>query len=633
MKTQFLKTKILTLFLGISMAVGIGIQTNAVNDDPGAGRLSGTTIPEEFYNTQTTTPGLPLQRALNRYGSSSTVSPFTGRTYTHADVFDGRLISHGIDVSQWNKAIDWQQVKAAGIDYAFIRVGYRGYGSAGTLSEATKDTYYDTNMQGAAAAGVQTGIYIFSQAITPEEAVEEAQYILNRIGTYSVSMPIVMDYEYASDAKDGGRIKTAKLSKESATAICMAFCDTIAAAGYTPMVYANKSMLEDQLNPADLTAKGYRIWLANYVNYDSSGKETYDGKGTGYTGTYDFWQYSSLGTVPGINGKVDMNFHYKQDGDNFIPNSVSLTAAQIAPIPDQPYTGGEITPALSVTYAGQILQPGIDYTIACKNNKDIGTATATIYGTGLYKGSLSASFRIVPSSVNNLKAKKKQTNDITLSWSKNKSGSGYQIYRSTSLNGTYKKIKTISKNSTTTYKNTKLNAGQCYYYKIRSYKKVSGTTYYGTDSPVTAIYTKIGYTRNAFAKSDTVLYSAASANSTVLATPLKNDTMSVTYSTKDESGGGWYYVTYKANGTSYKGFIPSGAVTITKVGKVVNGNNINVRKSASTSSKKLTTLKKNKKVTVLSTKTKKGTKWYKVQFTKNGKNYTGWMSSPFIKIQ
>lgn len=622
MKKLFLKIKILTLFLAISMATGIGISVNAANDDPGAGRLSGNSIPEEFYETPD--PAFPSRRSLNRYGSTSTVSPFTKKTYLHADRFDGRPIINGIDVSQWNAAINWQLVKAAGIDYAFIRVGYRGYGSAGTLSEATKDTYYDTNMQGAAAAGVQTGIYIFSQAITPEEAVEEAQYILNHIGTYSVSMPIVMDYEYASDAKDGGRIKTAKLSKASATAVCMAFCDTIAAAGYTPMVYANKSMLEDQLNPADLTAKGYRIWLANYVN---------DGTGTGYSGIYDFWQYSSSGTVPGIGDNVDMNFYYKQDGDNFIPNGVSLNTAQIAPVPDQLYTGGNITPSLSVTYAGQLLQPGIDYTISYSNNKNVGKATATIYGAGSYTGSVSISFKIVPSSVNNLKAKKRETNYITLSWSKNKSGSGYQIYRSTSLNGTYKKIKTISSNSTTTYKNTKLTAGQCYYYKIRCYKKVSGTIYYGPFSPVKALYTKTGYTRNAFAKYDTVLYSTASTDSPVLTALPQYDTMSVNYYTKDEFGDGWYYVSYETDTAEYKGFIPSGKITITKVGKVANTNVVNVRKSASVKSKKLTTLKKNKKVTVLSTTKKKGVTWYKVTFTKSGEEFTGWISSPFIKIQ
>ncbi|MDD6069302.1 MAG: GH25 family lysozyme [Clostridiales bacterium] len=623
MKKLFLKTKILTLFLAIFMAAGIGISVHAANDDPGAGRLSGKSIPEEFYETQDS--GFLTRRSLNRYGSVSAVSPFTGKTYLHADMFDGRPIINGIDVSQWNKTIDWAQVKAAGIDYAFIRVGYRGYGSAGTLSEATKDPYYDANMQGAAAAGVNTGIYIFSQAITPEEAVEEAQYILSRIGTYAVSMPIVMDYEYASDAKDGGRIKTAKLSKASATAVCMAFCDTIAAAGYTPMVYANKSMLEDQLNPADLTAKGYRIWLANYVN---------DGNGTGYAGTYDFWQYSSSGTVPGINGKVDMNFYYAQDGDNFLPSSgVSISTAQIAPIPDQPYTGSEIIPELSITYAGMVLQPGIDYTVTCTDNTKVGKATGTVYGTGIYKGSVSISFNIVPGNVNNLKAKKRGTNYLTLSWSRNKSGSGYQIYRSTSLNGTYKKIKTFSTNLTTSFKNTKLNAGQCYYYKIRSYKKVSGKTYYGPFSPAKALYTQTGYTRNAFTKYDTVLYSTASTESTVLAELPQYATMSVNYYTKDESDDGWYYVTYETDDADYKGFIPSEKVTITKVGKVTNTNIVNVRKSASIKSKKLTTLKRNKKVTVLSTSKKKGIKWYKVKFTKDDEEYTGWISSPFIKIQ
>lgn len=607
--------------------MGIGHISYAASDDPGSGRLSGSNIPEEFYDTDikpdsTSDSELYNMPFLNRYGNSTSVSPYTSQTYTHHAIFNDRTIIHGIDVSQWQGQIDWNKVKAAGIDFALIRVGYRGYGSAGTLSASTKDTYYDTNMANATAAGVNVGIYIFSQAITPEEAKEEAQYILDNIGSYNVTMPLVLDYEYASTSSGlGGRLYNANLSKEEATNVCLAFCQTIADAGYTPMVYANKSMLESQLNASDITSKGYRIWLANYTT------------NTTYGGTFDFWQYSSTGKVDGISGNVDMNFYYAQTIDNVSQSRFNISSATIAPVSDQAYTGANITPDPVITYDNQILTKDTDYTISYSNNKEIGTATIKITGKGDFLGTQTTTFKIIPKNITSLKTKKRGLNYITLSWSKDTSVSGYQIYRSTSPNGTYKKVKTISKNTTTSYKNTKLNAGQGYYYKIRSYKKVGSTTYYGAFSQPKALYTKIGYTRNALAKSGAAIYNAPSSTGNVIATPSVNANMSVTYLTKDENNNNWYYVTYQTETEQYKGYIPAGKVTITKVGKVVKANKVNLRKSYSTKSKILTTLKKNQKVTVLTTKTKKGTKWYKVTFTKKKKTYTGWISAPYIKIQ
>ena len=608
--------------------MGIGSITYAANDDPGAGRLSGEHISDEFYDTDNSSSGtspfnLP---SLRRFGSSTSNSLYTGNTYTHQTIFDNRTIINGIDVSEWQAKIDWNKVKAAGIDFAFIRVGYRGYGTAGTLN---KDKYYEDNIKNATAAGVKVGIYIFSQAITEAEARAEANYILNNIGTYAVTMPLVLDYEYA--ATGVGRLYNAKLTKTKATNICLAFCETIAAAGYTPMVYANKSMLESQLNASNITSQGYRIWLANYTT------------NTVYNGTFDFWQYSSTGKVNGITGNVDMNFYYTQNTDSFLKggftaspvssSSCSIASATVSPVANQPYTGGNITPTFTVTYAGQTLEQNVDYSVSYSNNKNVGIGTIKITGKGNYNGTKSITFKIVPKTTSGLKAKTRSTNYITLSWSKNTSGTGYQIFRSTALNGTYKRIKTITKNTTTTYKDTKKTAGQCYYYKIRSYKKVGSTTYYGAYSSVKALYTKTGYTRNALAKSGAIIYNTASTSGNVVFAPALNSSMSVTYQTKDTNNKNWYYVTYKINGISYKGFVPSSKVTITRVGKITNASTVNLRKSYSTKSKILTTLKRNQEVTILSTKTKKGTKWYKVTFKKKKKTYTGWVSSPYIKIQ
>lgn len=616
MRTRKSATLLILCLLCVLCITGLGTTAYAVTDDPGKGRLSGTDIPEEFYDNDTPTI---RSYGLRKYGSSTSISPYTNLTYTHQDVFDGRSIIHGIDISQWQGAtIDWNKVKAAGIHYVFIRVGGRGYGKTGNLF---KDTYYEQNMQGALAAGLQVGVYIFSQAITEAEAVAEAEYILNSLGTYAVTMPLIMDFEYASDASDGGRLKTAKLSKAAATNVCLAFCNRIAQSGYTPMVYANKSMLTDQMNAATITNAGYRTWLANYTT------------NTTYTGNFDFWQYSSSGKVDGISGKVDMNFYYAKDTDNFLPNAVDINAATISSIGNQSYTGSAIVPAVTVTYGGEVLTPNVDYKVTAKNNKSIGTATATISGIGQFKGLKTATFKVVPKTVTGFKASTRSTNYLKLSWSKIGNVTGYQIFRSTSANGTYKKIKTIKSASTKTYKNTGLTPGKCYYYKIRGYKKVSGTTYYGNYTKVKAIYTKTGYTKNGTAKSNLTIYNSPEAGQQAYISVGTNTKMKITYSTEDASGNSWYYVSCDTAYGTYNGFVLASQVTVTMTGKVAYTNKVNVRKKSTTSSKVLTTLKRNKKVTVTSTKQTKKGNWYKVTFKKNGKIYEGWISAPYVKLQ
>ncbi len=195
----------------------------------------------------------------------------------------------GIDVSRWNGTIDWKKVKAAGIDFAIIRVGYRGYGT-GKLVE---DTTARTNLAGATAAGIKVGVYVFSQAINQQEAVEEASLALSIVKGYKLDYPIFIDSEYSTSAKDG---RADALAAPLRTAICEAFCKTVANSGYRTGVYASKSWFQYQLNVAAL--ENYHIWLAHYTT------------ATDYARRYDMWQYTSTATVPGISGGVDMNFSY-----------------------------------------------------------------------------------------------------------------------------------------------------------------------------------------------------------------------------------------------------------------------------------------------------------------------------------
>lgn len=232
--------------------------------------------------------------------SGKSKSPFTRSTYRHASKFKGYTVAHGIDVSEHQRNIDWKKARRAGVQFAIIRVGYRGVGS-GSLND---DHYWRTNIRGALKAGIKVGVYIYSQAITPAEARAEANYVLKRIKGYNVSLPVVLDYEFFTATS--GRLALAHLTKRQGTDVCNAFCKTVENAGYTPMVYGNPDMFASHLYGEEI-AKNYPIWLAHFGK--NNGHE--DGFATFYTGTYTYWQYTSVGHVPGISGYVDCNFWYK----------------------------------------------------------------------------------------------------------------------------------------------------------------------------------------------------------------------------------------------------------------------------------------------------------------------------------
>lgn len=191
----------------------------------------------------------------------------------------------GIDVSEFQKTIDWEKVKGAGVDIAMIRLAYRGYGTG----EIHDDTKAAENLQGANAAGLDTGVYFFSAAINREEGVEEANYVLEHIKGHKINQPIVIDTEYIFEDKEA---RTNNISVEDRTAAVVGFCETIEAAGYTPMIYASRDQFVKYL---DIDAIGkYEFWLAAYDTpvfpYHTEG-----------------YQYTPYGYVDGIDTQVDLN--------------------------------------------------------------------------------------------------------------------------------------------------------------------------------------------------------------------------------------------------------------------------------------------------------------------------------------
>lgn len=195
----------------------------------------------------------------------------------------------GVDISEYQGDIDWQKVKEAGIEFVFVRVGYRTYGGG----EITFDSKFADNLKGANEAGLNVGVYFFSQAVSAEEAIEEADAVIDAIEPYDISYPVVFDWELIYD--DSAR--TDEMTVEDLADSCISFCERVKSAGYTPMIYQNKGTCMAKLDLPRL--KDYDFWLAEYADEPS------------YYYDYKIWQYSSTGTVPGINGQVDMNIAFK----------------------------------------------------------------------------------------------------------------------------------------------------------------------------------------------------------------------------------------------------------------------------------------------------------------------------------
>ena len=231
------------------------------------------------------------------YASSDRKSPFTSAAYVHSRMFANQNIHHGIDVSEWQKKINWTKVRESGVEYAIIRVGYRKV-RTGQLRE---DKYWKRNIEAAQSAGIKIGVYFFSQAVTEREAIAEANYLLKRISGYDISLPVIIDFEFGSGYRLN-RLKSKSISQKSRnTNIISAFCERVKEKGYQPMVYANLNTLNGYMYPNTLTSRGYMIWCAQYSRKCDFRK------------SYTCWQYTSKGRVRGITGSVDCDFWYGDD--------------------------------------------------------------------------------------------------------------------------------------------------------------------------------------------------------------------------------------------------------------------------------------------------------------------------------
>ena len=538
-----LETKTLTK----SSYIGIGKVTS---NDP----LNVRTGPSTSYSIIGTLKNGDQVNILGRDRNWYKISANNLTGYVSSSYIKLSPLEKGIDVSKWNGNVDWDKVKADGIDYVIIRAGY---------GNSNVDPYFKSHIEGASKAGLKIGIYWFSYATSVEKAKEEAAKCLETIAPYKnkISYPVFYDFEYAS--VDYATKMGVKITKDLSSKMANVFLNEIKNAGYINGIYTNKDF-GDRYFDEDILYNNY-LWVAQYASTCT------------YPRPYMMWQFTEKGTINGIGTPskpvyFDVNYTYLKPYTDEIINGVpeskiDLSSATVNSIDSQTYTGSSIEPSVTVTLNGKTLKLNEDYTLTYSNNVNVGTATITINGIGNYTGSKkvnfniapkkldissatvnsigsktytgasikpsvtvtlnnktlklnkdykvsysnnknigtakilikgigeyegekTVTFNIIPPKVTNLKSSKRTYNSITLSWDKIDNVTGYKVYRYDVKTESYKLIKTISDASTTSYTNSKLTSATKYLYKVRSYKIVNNKTHNGDYSSSLAATTK-----------------------------------------------------------------------------------------------------------------------------------------------
>ncbi|MBQ9272707.1 MAG: hypothetical protein IJ227_03175 [Mogibacterium sp.] len=320
-------------------------------------------------------------------------SPFVNKTYTHNARFSGNLIVNGVDASYWqNNKTNWASAKAAGVDYTILRVTYTNYGPK-TL-KLNLDSKFQNHYSKAKAAGVMTGVYVFSQAKNATEGIKEADYAVARlkalgIGPDDLELPVYMDYEFA-----GGWLgRLHGISKKNATNAAVAFCNRIKSYGYTPGIYANLQFFRNQLD-ASRFAADVDLWCAQYYSKCESPVN------------YTKWQYSSSGKIngilnlAGIKGNTDVNFWYlnKKVAKSSVAKIYGRTTLSV---------NDAKAPKFNIYNGKTQLKQGTDYIVGGIRNNAKGNGFAYIKGIGKYGG-----YALVPLKIAD-KTTGKTTQDLT----------------------------------------------------------------------------------------------------------------------------------------------------------------------------------------------------------------------------
>lgn len=297
----------MALSLALSAQLSFAVfaeNTNNTNDDAeNVSTVKTDDLPPE-QNDPSYWKHVKQMQTARTYSNVVAAAAYGSANLIHNSRYDGLERVYFIDVSTFQPNINWTKVKQSGINSVIIRLGYRGYGNGRLVID---DKFYNY-INGAKAAGMNVGVYFFTQALNTTEAKEEARFCVNALSGYSLSLPIYYDIEGID--YDSGRMDTAGLTIAQRTANCRAFCDTVKSYGFDSGVYANRNWLYNMLDGESL-GRSYSIWLAEY------------GTKALYANMYDKWQYTSQAKVSGITGydgvtltNVDMSVMYVGTDDN-----------------------------------------------------------------------------------------------------------------------------------------------------------------------------------------------------------------------------------------------------------------------------------------------------------------------------
>ena len=516
-------------------------------------------------------------------------SPFTSSTYTHNDIFKNYNIYNGIDVSKYNGDINWDKAKKDGVDFVIVRVGYRGYGKSGTLCT---DPNYKANIEGALAAGIKVGVYYFTEALTTDEAREEAKFCISKIKDYNITLPVAIDYGYPTDGKNPiGRMYNAKLTKAEATANVKAFCAAVKKAGYTPLVYANKSDLSSLINGKTI-GNTYKVWLANYTTK------------TTYANSYEYWQYTSSGKVNGITGKVDCNFWYTKKS---IDTAETTSSPVITPTnTPKPTAKPTVKPTAKPT-----AKPTVKPTV-----KPTAKPTATPAQTT--KISAPKPFKAVSTS-----------KSITLKWTAPKNATGFEIYRKDFYDGKYKKVKTINNVKTQKYVDSNVESYHEYYYKIRSVNSKSAKKLYSSylSLTVSAMQHKAAITTSSLK-----LLKKPSAQADTLKTLPKKFILEYTGKTTYKNNTTFLHMYYYTKNKKYNCWLPADSKLKYYKGGTAK-TSTKLLKEAKSITNAIVNVPSGSYMAVLSTKKVGLLSFYKVRYSDSSKSYVGYVTAKHIVLQ
>lgn len=514
--------------------------------------------------------------SANPYG----VATLSSTTYTHASQFKNSTVMKGIDVSEWNGSINWRKVKSSGVTFAFIRAGGRYYGSGAYFV----DSKFAENVKNATAAGIDVGAYFYSQAINAAEARQEAAYTLNIVSSYNLTLPIVMDYEYAWEGGLTGRLYNAHLSKSAATTVINTFCSTVEASGYVGMLYASKSVITDDMNITSINNK-YPIWNAQYNDSDTL-TYTDNGLTSGKKYTYMVRGYHKLntGTVYGA---------YSQEYSCTATYAEAVTAStdpeppifDTAPdMPAQAAIADRTSSSINVrwskisgvtgyfVYKYNTSTGKYDRIARCIGDESrsynfTGLSPATTYKFGVrayyeYNGVIMYSNRLEFS-----KCTKPRTFTSSfkytpigsyrcLHWQKLSNVSGYIIYKYDIAHNKYTRVKKISSYKTTSCILPALKSG--FGYRILAYKNVNGSIVYGDISKAPAKASSLSGT---VIDSQVRLRAGAGTNKRIIRELARGSKVKISgckYSGKNA----WYKITYTKGSKKYTGYVRSDFIRI-----------------------------------------------------------------------